>query len=345
MTMSDDLRVGIVGCGRISQYHISSILKTDNAKLVAVCDANEDLARQTAKKYKVDSYYTDFTELLSEEHLDAVDIVTSPQTHLRLCTQAMEAGCHVLVEKPLALSIEDVDSMIETASLNKVKLCPVHNVLFLPVLLKTKALIEKGVIGNLTGVNITHSLPKDNELVLNREHWCHRLPGGIFGEMLPHVIYLATSFIKGLEPVCVYSQKLTRHDWIKSDEIRAILQSENGTATITVSINGHSNTMDLDIFGTKASLHVSISNGVVIKHIADEKDRISRSLTGIYTGFQWLAGTTSASLGVISGQYHNGHYALTQKFFKSILNNTDSPVTLKEAREVTRLYQAITSQI
>ena len=317
MTMRDDFRVGIVGCGRISQYHISSILKTDSAKLVAVCDVNEGLARQMAKKYKIDSYYADFSELLSSEHLDVVDITTSPQTHLALSIQAMEAGCHVLMEKPLALSIEEVDSIIETASINKVKLCPVHNVLFLPVLLKTKAMIAKGVIGDLTGVNITHSLHKDNELVLNREHWCHRLPGGIFGEMLPHVIYLATSFIKELEPDYVYSQKLSNHDWIKSDEIRVILQSENGTATITVSINGHSNIMDIDIFGTKASLHASISSGVVIKHVADEKDRISRSLAGIYTGFQWLTGTTSASLKAISGQYSHGHYTLTKRFLKA----------------------------
>lgn len=100
MKPREALRVGLVGCGEIADVHIPAILKLEHVELVAVCDLDEDLARKVARRYSVGSYYTDLSELLLKGQLDLVDITTPPRTHLALSIKAMEAGCHVLVEKP-----------------------------------------------------------------------------------------------------------------------------------------------------------------------------------------------------------------------------------------------------
>lgn len=337
------LRVGIVGCGEIAPLHISSILKIKNAELVAVCDFNEDLARRTARRFNINRYRTDLSELLLKGHVDVVHLITPPQTHLALSTQAMEAGCHVLVEKPMALNLNEANRMIEAARINSVRLCVVHNMLFVPMIIKAKSMIKKGVIGDLVGVSIIHSRSRESERVLNKGHWYHKLPGGIFGEMLPHPIYLATAFLGSLEATTVYSRKLSSHDWLVADELRVILEGGNSVATITASVSGLSEIMALDIFGTKASLHVS--NGVVIRHIPTKGSRSSRGLENIRTASHLLAGTSSAALGVTLGYYRDGHYDLIKRFIESLTNDTEPPVTVEEGREVMRLYEAITSQI
>jgi len=141
MRARETLRIGIVGCGEIAPLHISSILKIKNAELVAVCDFNEDLARRTARRFNINRYYTDLSELLLKGHVDVVHLITPPQTHLALSTQAMEAGCHVLVEKPMALNLDEANRMIEAARINSVRLCVVHNMLFVPMIIKAKSMI------------------------------------------------------------------------------------------------------------------------------------------------------------------------------------------------------------
>jgi len=340
------LRIVFVGCGRVTQWHLSSMLKIKNVEPVAVCDKNEDLVRQVARRFGIKRCYTDFYQMLGEEEVDIVDICTPPQTHPTLSIQAIEAGCHVLVEKPMALSLREADSMVEAAQRNGVRLCVVHNKLFQPVVMRAKSMVEKGIIGGLVGVSITDSETMLNEMILDREHWCHKLPGGIFGEMLPHPIYLATAFMSRLEPVAVHNRKLSHYDWLVADELRVILEAENGLATITMSLNWPRENMVLDIFGTKASLHVDIWGNVITRYaVTAGRRRFSRGLEKLGLGFQWLADTALTTLSVISGGYHGGHYTLIQRFVESIQHDTEMPVTVEESREVVRLCQAITSQI
>ena len=338
------LRVGIVGGGGAAQWHISAMLKINNVELVAVCDRNEDLAKRVAERLHI-RYYTDFSEMLSKEKLDMVDICTPPQTHLALSTQAMKAGCHVLTEKPMALSLKEADEMIGAAKANQVRLCVVHNELFLPVVMKARSMVGERVIGDVVGISITDSMPRDGDLVLNKEHWCHKLPGGIFGEMLPHPIYLAQAFLGRLEPIAVHSRKLSSYDWLVADELRVILEGKNGMATITESVNWPEDIMTLDIFGTKMCLHVDIWGAVMTRYAVASRGHFSRGRQNLEQSWQRLIGTASTAFNVISGRFRGGHYNLIQKFIASLQSGAEPPVTMEEAREVVRLYQAITAQI
>jgi predicted dehydrogenase len=340
------LRVGVVGCGWAAYWHMASMRKIGNVKVVAICDKNKALARRVAKNLGIGGYYADLPEMLGKEKMDVVDICSPPQTHPALATQAMAAGCHVLTEKPMALTTDEVDEMIETARANQVQLCVVHNELFMPVVIKARALVSEGVVGDVVGVSITDSMARDADLLLNNEHWCHRLPGGIFGEMLPHPLYLAQAFLGGLEPVAVHSRKLGSRDWMAADELRVILEGESGLATITESVNWPEDFMVLDIFGTEMSLHVDIWGAAMTRYaVGGGKSRFKRGRQGLEQGFQRLGGTAAAAFKVLSGRFLSGHRVLIGRFFESVRTGIGMPVTVEEARETVRLYQAVTAQI
>lgn len=346
MRTKESLRVALVGCGHVAQQqHIPSLLKIKRAEIVAICDKNEALVKRVSERFHVSRYYTDFSKMLEREPVDMVDICTLPQTHLALSTEVMKAGHHVLIEKPMALSLEDADSMVATAKASQVELCVVHNELFLPVMLRARSMINSGIIGDIMGISIKDSWLKDNDLIQNKDHWCHKLPGGLFGEMLPHSLYLASAILGQLEPVVVHGRKFSKYDWVAADELRVIMENNSSLAIVTLSANWSEDTMVLDIFGTKMNLHVDLWDSVIIRYATGKEGRLSRAWGNISQGLQWFMGTATTGFDIISGRHHNGHYTVIQRFVESLQNGTEPPITTKEAREVVRLYELITSRI
>jgi len=190
------LKIGVVGGGHIVKHrHIPIFKKMKDVKVSAICDKQESIARSVAEQFGIKHYYTNLSNMLKEEEFDVVDICTPPQTHVSLTIEAMEAGCHVLIEKPMALNVKEVDEMFRVSKRENVKLCVVHQNLFNPAVQKAKHLVDAGVVGDLISVDVGTFVRRDNYMCLNSKHWCHTLPGGIFFEILPHPVYLLQAFL------------------------------------------------------------------------------------------------------------------------------------------------------
>jgi predicted dehydrogenase len=117
-----ETRVALVGCGNIAtKGHLPAYAKMPHASIVAVCDKDDRLVTAAAELTGATAY-ADLGKLLAAEDVDVVDICTPPVTHAPLAIQAMDAGKHVLCEKPIAHSLEDADAMIASADANGVKL-------------------------------------------------------------------------------------------------------------------------------------------------------------------------------------------------------------------------------
>ena len=113
------LKGGIVGCGWISHFsHIPAFRKIKNAEIIAVCDQSEEVARKTASRFGIANTYRDFSLMLKEEQLDFIDICSPPHTHFELCMEAMEAGMHILTEKPMVLDTAEAEEVISTSKKN-----------------------------------------------------------------------------------------------------------------------------------------------------------------------------------------------------------------------------------
>ena len=109
------LKIAIVGCGKIADAHVEEIGKIPTVHLSAVCDLEPIMAEQLATRYSVPSWYSDLAAMLDKEKPDVLHITTPPQSHLALTRQAVAAGCHVFIEKPVALLHRDVEDVIAAA--------------------------------------------------------------------------------------------------------------------------------------------------------------------------------------------------------------------------------------
>ena len=340
------LRVGIVGCGQIArESHIPALRKSKGVEIVAVCDTNKDLAIRVANKLKISRAYDNFTEMLRNEQPDVVNICTPPNTHSSLCIQAAEAGCHILVEKPMAPTAGDCEEMITAARNNQVSLGVVHNELFKPVVVAAISIVRRGDIGDLTGIAIQFSRGKDDDWIVNKDHWCHKLPGGIFCDILPHTIYLALELLGGLEPVAVETKKFGSYEWMQMDELYMILKGANGLGTVISSCNWPKETAIIDIFGTKVNLHIDIYNAVLTRYGHWGSGRPSRAIENISQSLQQVFCILSTATKKVLGRYHTGDYICIHKFIESIRNDTLPPVTGEDGREVMRVFEKIVDKI
>src|SRR4051794_6815893 len=106
------LRVGVIGCGSIAQHrHLPEYKSNKNVELIAVCDINEERALVVAEKYGVKAY-TNYEELVRNGSVDAVSVCTPNYLHAPISIAALNAGIHVLCEKPMATSKEEAEAMI-----------------------------------------------------------------------------------------------------------------------------------------------------------------------------------------------------------------------------------------
>lgn len=101
------VRIGLIGCGSISDSHLQAYAANPQVKLTAVCDLNEERARRTAKQYGIEGVHTDYRQLLADPNIDAVSICTWNNSHAEISIAALRAGKNVLCEKPLCKTVDE----------------------------------------------------------------------------------------------------------------------------------------------------------------------------------------------------------------------------------------------
>lgn len=112
------LRIGIVGAGNIARFHLESYKQVKDAEIVAICDFNAKVLEETAKRYGIEKTYASEAEMLANETLDAADICVWNCSHAECSIMALNAGLHVLCEKPMATSAEEAQEMLDAAKKN-----------------------------------------------------------------------------------------------------------------------------------------------------------------------------------------------------------------------------------
>ncbi|ULO06616.1 Gfo/Idh/MocA family oxidoreductase [Paenibacillus sp. 19GGS1-52] len=150
--MSKGYRIGIIGCGGIANgKHLPSLSKLKNVQLVAFCDIVVERAEEAAKKYDSTEakVYADYTELLQDTSIDIVHVLTPNISHAEISIAALEAGKHVMCEKPMAKSAAEAKSMVEAAKRTGKKLTIGYNNRFREDSLYLKKLCEAGELGSI----------------------------------------------------------------------------------------------------------------------------------------------------------------------------------------------------
>jgi len=145
--MTKLLRVGVIGCGVWGESHLKAYGSHPAVELVAVCDIDEVLLRQRQREYGVSAAFTDYHDLLARDDVAAVSVATPDFLHREIVEAACASGKHVLVEKPMALTVDDCEAMIRSAKAAGVTLMVDFHNRFNPACVKAKDAVAAGRLG------------------------------------------------------------------------------------------------------------------------------------------------------------------------------------------------------
>jgi len=341
MNRSDDprIRVAIVGCGLIAQAHIRALQAVEGVEILAVCDRDADRAQRMARLAQGARVYDGLTSLLQDERPDAVHVLTPPATHAELTIQAMEAGCHVLVEKPMALSVQDADSMIAIAREKQVKLCTNHNYLFKPSVLRARQLVDSGAVGKVVHAHTYYGLAGEGNFYggAGRSHWAWRLPGGVFTNFLPHLIYLELAFLKRVDVV-------TGVACVDSTEMSVVVANSDASGTMTISMRAKPYAKFVDIYCTKGLIHADLVRETLTLHPERRLPRmLSKAMFSLEESVQLASDTTANTLRVMMGRMKNMPELpiLFREFYDCIRHDGTPPVPGEDGRRMVQVLEMV----
>ncbi|MBC8033237.1 MAG: Gfo/Idh/MocA family oxidoreductase [Chitinophagaceae bacterium] len=234
----------IIGCGRIAERHAEHIARLGTLK--AVCDTEQERANQLGVKYKSAVYYN-IDDLLQNEKVDVVAICTPNGLHAEHSIKALEAGMHVLCEKPMAIRSEDCRKMI-TASEKSVKnLFIVKQNRFNPPVQAVKQLIDRGILGRIYSIQLNCFWNRDVDYY-NESPWkgTLKLDGGILFTQFSHFIDLLYWMVGDVTEVKGFRSNSAHERIVEfEDSGVAVLRFKNGAVgTINYTVNSYNKNME-----------------------------------------------------------------------------------------------------
>jgi predicted dehydrogenase len=320
--MTGKRKVGVIGCGFVSDGHIDCLKRIPDVEVVGVVDTNREALDRLAGKFGIEQAFTNVADLYDSTSPDVVHVLTPPQTHETLTIEAMQRGCDVLLEKPMAPTAEESKRILDASERHGKALALCHNFLFLPCVQKALDMLRRGDLGDLVGVDIAWRPPNRGFHV----GWTKELPGGAMHEVLPHAVYLQRAFVGELINIAGVTR---RGDDARGPdcEIRLLLDAESGSSHVEVSPSGEPKQFLMRIEGTKMSLRVDLSTNTVIKIRKLGNGKLSKALMNIDQAAQLLTGTVSSAMSVIRSDLSNGHYPLIEAFYRGLREGGDMPVS------------------
>ncbi len=255
------MRYALIGCGRISPNHIKAALNND-LEIVAICDINSTNMDDKKAKFELpDSVrlYSDYREMLKTEKPELVAVATESGKHAMIALDCIEAGCNVIIEKPIALSLEDADRIIETADKKGVKVCANHQNRFNKSIQKIRDAVEKNRFGKMFYGTAHIRWCRDHEYY-DRAAWrgTWEQDGGALMNQCIHNIDLLR-WMMGDEVIEVVGMTdRLHHDYIEAEDLGiALVRFANGAYGIiegTTDVYPRNLEETLYIFGEKGTV-------------------------------------------------------------------------------------------
>ncbi len=345
----EKLRVGIIGCGGIANNkHMPSLAKIEELEMVAFCDIIEEKAEKAAKKFGVENakVYQSYQQLLEENDLDIIHVCTPNQSHSPITVAALEAGCHVMCEKPMAKTTEGARKMIEAAKRTGKKLTIGYQNRFRADSIYLKRTCERGDLGEIYFAK-AHAVRRRAVptwgVFLNEEEQ----GGGPLIDIGTHALDLTLWFMNNYKPVSAFGSAYKKlgdqtetgnafGDWNKEeftveDSAFGFIKMEDG-ATIFLESSWALNTLDTGeamttLCGTKAG--------------ADMKD--SLRINGAEFNKLYIKKPALGADGVdfFEGDKEDPAELEARSWINCILNDEEPVVKPEEAIKVTEILEAI----
>jgi predicted dehydrogenase len=264
-------RVGIIGAGGIATAHLDALTRIANVDVVSICDRSLMAAQFAAERYGVKQTHTSAEQMLADEVPDVVHILTPPESHVALCTLAIDAGAHVICEKPLALTGPAARQLLAHASRAGVQLTEDHNYRFNHEVQAVLRAVGAGELGEVHDVEVAMALGissggpfADPALI----HPAHRLPAGAVHDLVPHLVYLANLFVPAT-PTDIWA------DWrnsgglahVRYDSLDAVMVSGQQRVRLRFDPHTKPERFSLTVRGSKGSIDVELFQSTMRRNV------------------------------------------------------------------------------
>jgi predicted dehydrogenase len=301
----------------------------------AVVDVREEVARSTAADWGVGKTYPTLDQLLTNEPCDAVDICLPHDVHLESVEAACAAGKHVLLEKPIARTLEEADQIISAADERGLTLMVGHNHVFNPVVQKAKEIIDGGLIGrpHLAKVfSFGWLLFAENDFRQSKG----RTGGGVFIDTGTHFVYVLRYLLGDVQSVLAIQSNSVRYEMEGEDNAIVSLRFSNGcvgeiTASYAARIPGWEHgfptgwEQELVILGEKGAIRLNLTEDQLLLY--SEEDRFPSA----YRGWTTIS---------VPNAYADSFNFEIEHFIDSLIHRTTPKVAAIEARKTLEIIDA-----
>jgi predicted dehydrogenase len=282
------IRVGMIGLGGISMLHEAGYDEAgDRAQIAAMCDVDEDAVRSRAEVHGA-KVFTDYHQLIADPAIDMVDITTPHRMHYPIALAALEAGKHVLVEKPMALMASEADKLVQTARDRGLRFTVAENTRFVAAYLAAEKLLQAGTLGD---IRLVRTLIAGSEVarIRSQASWVGD-PGerGVLQDSGPHTYYLMKWLFGGIRDVQAFAFRVLPESQVE-DESTVIGHLNNGA----VFVSGQSCIVEapwterLEIYGSDGSIIIDQLTDPVAKHYQGFNDIDGTALDVPFEPLAW----------------------------------------------------------
>ncbi|ARN79297.1 oxidoreductase [Nonlabens spongiae] len=254
-----EITVAIIGCGRIAQRHAQHINNTEGLNLVAVCDIDENKAKELGAEYSV-PHIKNAGDLFKIEDIDVVAICTPNGHHAEHSISALKAGKHVLCEKPMAISVHDCGEMIKTAEKYNKRLFVIKQNRFNPPVAAVKKAIEENKLGKINSVQLSCFWNRNENYYHNSWKGTKELDGGTLFTQFSHFVDLLYYLVGDVKEAKAFGANFIHEGIIEFEDTGVVILKffNDAIGTINYTVNSYGGNMEgsLTLFGDKGTVKI-----------------------------------------------------------------------------------------
>ncbi len=338
-------RIAIVGAGYVSKHHIAALRKVTGAEIVGIADVNLEAAKAVAAQCNIPLACASLAELASSSPT-VVYVLTPPSTHCALALQALDMGCHVFVEKPMAETVADCERMMAKATERGLLLSVNHSDRLDPIVLAALDKVKQGVCGDLVAVDFLRG--SDYAPYAGGPRGGPYRKGSYpFQDIGVHGLYLLEAFLGPIEDLKVEYRNVLGGTYFLFDDWHAVAHCEKGVGRLHLSWAARPMQNRLIIQGTRATIEVDrfLQTMTVSRLLPGPKfiGMVLNAMLGALRRF-FAVGVSVMRFALKSLPPSPGIYAGASDFARAVLEGRAPAVPAEEGRRMVALMEPVSQR-
>jgi predicted dehydrogenase len=339
------VKAALIGAGQIARQHLDCLKTLPCVELAAICDLSAATAEAAAERYGVGAWFTDHRVMLEDVRPHVVHITTPPTSHFGLALDSVNAGAHVIVEKPATPTLEELETLVRCAQDAGRHVVEDHNYLFNHAPQEILRRIESGDFGAVTHVEVficLDILGPDGFADPNAPHPALTLAGGAIADFLPHLASLVHLFVGAHQTAQTIWTK-RRESPLPYDEFRAVLNAERGTAALGFSAGSQPDAFWLRVYGERMQASANLFE---TRLTFDGPRNVPKPLRPFFSGLDEGKAIRRAALTTLLRKFkgpgaYEGLWELLARTYRALADRSTLPVTARDVLEVSRMVEAL----